>query len=84
MMQRQGINTINDINSLTSSKLKAKYRSNFIYAYANKPESLKNIYQLVSLSHTKNFNGRPIISYSNLDLHRQHLLLANSPIDGDL
>ncbi len=83
-MQQQGITTINDINSLSSHKLRAKYHSNFIYAYAKTPESLRNIYQLVSLSHTKNFNGRPLISYSNLDLHRQQLLLANSPIDGDL
>lgn len=83
-MNDNNIKTINDINSLCSEKLKSRYRSNFVYVYAKNQNSLTDIYKLVSSSHTENFNQKPLINYSMLDLNRKGLIVANSPIDGDI
>ncbi len=84
IMGEKNINYVEQINSLTSDKLKSRYRSNFINIYAKNQNSLKNIYKLVSLSHTDNYSFKPLISYSNIDMYRQDLIIANSPIDGDI
>lgn len=83
-MNLKNIFTIDGINTLSSDKFKSRYRSNFINVYAKNQDALKDIYQLVSFSHTTHYSTKPLITYSLLDLHRKHLLLANSPIDGEL
>lgn len=76
---------LDDINTkLTSKTMKSRYKSNFIYVYAKKQESLKVLYKLISTAHTDNYCTRPMITYPILDAQRKDLIICNSPIDGNL
>lgn len=79
------IKKVSDINlKLSSSKLKAKYQSDFTYIYPKNYEGLKKLNELVSISHTSNFFGEPKISSEILEMNRKDLIIAPSPIEGEV
>ncbi len=84
-LKEQGIEKISDINlKLDSPRLKANYQSNYSYVYPKNPEGLKKINELVSISHTSTLFGSPKINYETLDFNRENLIIAPSPVEGEV
>lgn len=76
------ITKINDF--IQSPKLRQNTRGEFIVAYAKNQEGIKNIYELVSNSHSLNFFGRPTITWNEINKFRQNLLVTNLCIESDI
>ena len=76
------INQINDYiqnNSLFSNTI-----GSYILVYVKNQKGIRDLYELVSLSHTKYLYGRPTINMDELNRFKDNLLIANSPIESDL
>ncbi len=71
-----------DISNLTNKEI-AKLRNHQILLVKNLV-GLKNLYQLISDAHLHNFYGRPIILRSQLDAHREGLIVGSACEQGEL
>ncbi|GAA5414708.1 PolC-type DNA polymerase III [Ureaplasma ceti] len=80
-----GCHKINEINQVLQNKnLRSKSRGDFVLVYAKNQTGIRDIYELVSLSHSKQFFDRPTLFESDLLKFRDNLLVANSPIESDV
>lgn len=78
-------NNIENINScIQCDKLRQATRGDFVVVYAKNQTGIKNIYQLVSQSHSTGFFNRPTITWSNLEEFRDNLLITNLAIESDV
>ena len=71
-----------DISNLTNKEI-AKLRNHQILLVKDLV-GLKNLYQLISYAHLNNFYGRPIILRSQLDAHREGLIVGSACEQGEL
>ncbi|MBE6810693.1 MAG: PolC-type DNA polymerase III [Ruminococcaceae bacterium] len=71
-----------DISNLTNKEI-AKLRNHQILLVKDLV-GLKNLYQLISEAHLHNFYGRPIILRSQLDAHREGLIVGSACEQGEL
>ncbi len=71
-----------DISNLTNKEI-AKLRNHMILLVKDFV-GLKNLYQLISDAHLNNFYGRPIILRSQLDAHREGLIVGSACEQGEL
>ncbi len=71
-----------DISELSNKEI-AKLRNHQILLVKDLV-GLKNLYKLVSDSHLNNFYGRPIILRSQLDTHREGLIVGSACEQGEL
>ncbi len=71
-----------DISNLTNKEV-AKLRNHQILLVKDLI-GLKNLYQLISDAHLNNFYGRPIILRSQLDAHRDGLIVGSACEQGEL
>ena len=79
------IRSIKDLNvKLDSVRLKSFYQSYFCYVYPKNNEGLKKLNELISISHTSSFYSEPKLTYDMLEMNRNDLLIAPSPLDGEI
>ncbi|MDE5651662.1 MAG: PHP domain-containing protein, partial [Ureaplasma sp.] len=85
ILLEKGCNNVNDINDfIQSNQLRSATRGNFVNIYAKNQDGMKDIYKLVSLSHTECFASRPTIKWNLLNDHHKNLLITNLPIESDV
>ena len=83
-LKSEGIVNVNQLNSLQSESLYKRQFSNYLCVYAKNQNAIKNIYRLVSYSHTNYLFTNPRIFYDELDKYRSDFIIANSPIESEL
>lgn len=80
-----GCSNLNQINKfIQNPKLKQSTRGDFIVVYAKNQEGIKNIYELVSNSHSIGFYGRPTVTWEEIEKFRNNLLVTNLCIESDV
>lgn len=83
-LKSQGIINLNQLNSLQSESLYKRQFSNYLCVYAKNQNAIKNIYRLVSYSHTDYLFTNPRIFYDELDKYRSDFIITNSPTESEL
>lgn len=85
VLSEKNCTNINQINDLIQNKqLRSATRGNFVNVYVKNQDGMRDIYKLVSLSHTDNFASRPTITWELLNAHHDNLLISNLPIESDV
>ena len=85
LMKDRDISSIYDANEKLIKEFEfKKIRPYNITILAKNYEGLKNLYKLVSVSHMDNFYRKPIILKSELDKHREGLILGSACAQGAL
>ena len=80
-----GCNNLNQINEfIQKPKLRQSTRGDFVVVYAKNQEGIKNIYELVSNSHSKGFYGRPTVTWEEIQKFRNNLIVTNLCIESDV
>ena len=83
-LEKINITTINQLDNIDQTLIRYRAQSNMVYIYAKDQDSLKWINELVSISSTTGFFKKPTLSFSDVDRFRKNIIIANSPIDGEL
>lgn len=60
------------------------YQSDHTFIYVKNPDGLKKLNELISIAHTKHFYNIPRLPRQIVDANRQNLILAPSPIEGEV
>lgn len=84
MAQEKSIEKLNEINQLVNEKMAKKIRGQHITVYAKNQEGIKNLYHLVSQSHTKYFYNTPKIIKAEIDKYRDSLIIGSACVNGDI
>lgn len=80
-----GCTNLNQINQfIQTPKLRQSTRGDFIVVYAKNQDGIKNIYELVSNSHSTGFYGRPTVTWEEIEKFRNNLLITNLCIESDV
>lgn len=84
-LEKHGISHLNQLNTdLIAEDSYKKARIKHATLYVTNQTGLKNIFKLVSLSHTKYFEGVPRIPRTVLNEHREGLLLGSACQEGEV
>jgi DNA polymerase-3 subunit alpha (Gram-positive type) len=84
-LEKIGIKNINDINiKLQNEKLHHNQFGHFAQIYIKNQNGIKDIYKLVSTSHTDNLHRRPRVYINEIKNNRQNLIVANHPTESDI
>ncbi len=85
MLDEKNCHNINEINDFIQNKqLRFATRGSFVNVYVKNQEGIRDIYKLVSLSHTDHFSSRPTITWEILNEYHKNLLITNLPIENDV
>lgn len=82
--ERSGATKISQLNTACADYNPKKMFPDHIILLAKNQAGLKNLYQLVSLSHLEYFHGKPRIPKSELLRHREGLLIGSACEQGTL
>jgi DNA polymerase-3 subunit alpha (Gram-positive type) len=84
-LNAQNIKNIEDINlKLQNNALHHNQFGYFAEIYARNQNGIKDIYKLVSTSHTTNLHRHPRVYIDEIKNNRKNLIVANHPTDGDI
>lgn len=85
-VKEKGITNLNDLNSLIDIQTMAKKNSHTTHAtiFPKNQDGLKKLYQLVSDSHLKYFQGYPRIPKEILNENRENLLIGSADSKSEL
>lgn len=85
LMSKQGINTLQDINLLLTSKVDFKKLNSYhVILLAKNKKGLQNLYNIVSQSHINFFYKNPRIPRSLLNKYREGILIGSACQAGEL
>ncbi len=86
MLKKDGIETLEEVNALGKNSVEAvrKLHSYHIIILAKNQTGRINLYRLVSESHLKYFNKRPLIPKSLIMEHREGLIIGSACEAGEL
>ncbi|MCL8210829.1 DNA polymerase III PolC-type [Spiroplasma sp. JKS002671] len=80
--EEKNIFMLEAINQLIDENITNKIRGEHITVYAKNQTGIKNLYQLVSESHTTYFYNSPKITKAALDKYRDSLLIGSACVNG--
>lgn len=84
-LNENNIYLISEINNfIQTESIFSNTKGNFVLVYAKNQVGIRNLYELISISHTDMLYGRPTITMEKIKEFSQNLLVANSPIDSDI
>jgi len=88
LMKKDGIKDIQEINAYLGKRASSSSGiyggSNHMIILVRNQEGLRNLYELISLSHLEYFKRNPLIPRSELDRRREGLLLGSACESGEL
>ncbi|MFO7882579.1 MAG: PolC-type DNA polymerase III [Kosmotogaceae bacterium] len=84
MAKKRGIMEIKELEKLRENMNIKNVRPNHVSILAKNNKGLKNLYKLVTLSHTEYFHGKPRIPKSVLNKYRDNLLIGSACVSGEL
>ncbi|BAD40497.1 PolC-type DNA polymerase III [Symbiobacterium thermophilum] len=80
----EGVETVADLNRLTKGINVEQLRPYHTTVLVKTQAGMKNLYKLISLSHIEYFNRTPRVPRSELEKHREGLLVGSSTYGGQL
>ena len=81
----QNILYLDDIDQkLKKETLLKRNFNDFNYIYVKNEKSLKELYELISISYTTGFLSKPTLKREQINKFKKNLIVSNSPIDGRL
>ncbi len=81
----KGIENVSDVNSLVDLSDVHKFAKPFhITVFVKNQVGLKNLFKLISLCSTKYFHKEPRILRSEIEKHREGLLISSSCVNGEI
>ncbi len=87
MLQKAGVYTIDQINPYLGQQNQGNlsgYHPRHMIILAQNKKGLKNLYELISLSHLKYFKRTPVIPKSELIRHREGLIIGSACEAGEV
>ncbi|MFW6121323.1 MAG: PolC-type DNA polymerase III, partial [Petrotogales bacterium] len=84
MAKKRGITTVKELEKLRENMNIKSVRPNHVSILAKNSEGLKNLYKIVTISHTEYFHGKPRIPKSVLNRYRDNLLIGSACVSGEL
>lgn len=84
MLEDKGATTLIEVNKVLGKVDYTKLRPNHIVLLAKNQVGLKNLYEIISISHTKNFYKTPRILKSVLKKHKEGLLIGSACEAGEV
>ncbi|MCV3743315.1 DNA polymerase III subunit alpha [Ureaplasma sp. ES3154-GEN] len=85
LINEHHINNWKEVNdAIQNRSLRNRFFGDQITIYTKNQTGIKNIYELVSLSHTTYFNNRPTLTRELIAPFRENLLLTNAVYDNEL
>lgn len=82
LKEERNIFVLAEINQLFDEKIANKIRGEHITVYAKNQNGIKNLYQLISESHTTYFYNSPKITKTALEKYRDSLLIGSACVNG--
>jgi DNA polymerase-3 subunit alpha (Gram-positive type) len=84
-IEKMEIKKVDEINiKLQNEKLHRNQFGHFVVIYSRNQQGIKDIYKLVSLSHTENLHRRPRVYLDEIKNNRANLIVANHPTESDI
>jgi DNA polymerase-3 subunit alpha (Gram-positive type) len=83
-LEQSNITTAKELSELNKSPTLLKQRGHIISILAKNNNGLKNLFKLISISHTTNFNGAPALYKEDIDKYRKDLLIGTGGVEGKL
>lgn len=80
----QNLLQLTEFKELCDEKITNKVRGEHITVYAKNQAGLKNLYQVISDSHTKYFYGSPKIVKAELEQYRETLMIGSACVNGSV
>ncbi len=82
----QEIDSVHKLDALigNSQKNSKAARGYIVNAYVKNQKGLRDLFELVSIAHTKNLVSKPVLHWKDFEGLRENLLIANNPLESDL
>ncbi|MEW8977279.1 MAG: PolC-type DNA polymerase III [Symbiobacterium sp.] len=80
----EGVESVADLNRLTRTINAEQLRAHHATCLVKSQVGMKNLYKLISLSHIEYFNRTPRVPRTELEKHREGLLIGSSTYGGHL
>ncbi len=78
----EGVETVEDLNKLTASMNVEKLRPYHVTCLVQKQHGMKNLYKLITKSHIEYFNRTPRVPRTELEKHRDGLIIGSGGYGG--
>lgn len=76
--------TVEDLNKLTQGMNVEQLRPHHVTCFVQKQHGMKNLYRLITKSHTEYYNRTPRVPRTELEKHRDGLIIGSATYDGAL
>lgn len=80
----EGVERVEDLNSLTAGMNVEKLRPHHVTCLVKEQVGMKNLYKLITKSHIEYYNRTPRVPRTELEKHREGLLIGSSTYGGAL